>query len=129
MTQAKRKSVVAPKTSTPRRRREIPSLGQQPVRSRQRATLAESPVRFRRLAKLRQNYHLNREPWPTIGALAAGGAGLALASATGLTELAVGGAMAYAAYRMLRDGVSPRVAFRQGVTIERDAIAGKRLRK
>lgn len=85
--------------------------------------------RLRRLSEIRANYRLDRQPWPTLGAVAAGGAGLALAMSTGVTELAVGGALAYAAYRMLRDGVSPRVAFRQGVTLERDAMEGKKFKK
>lgn len=75
-------------------------------------------TRGERLRRVRENFRLYREPWPVLGATLAGGAGVALASATGVAELAVGSALAYAAFRMLRDGVGPKRAFREGLALE-----------
>lgn len=53
-----------------------------------------------------------------IGALAAGAAGVAAASATGVGELAVGLFSAYVVYRVIRYGVAPSEAIIEGVELE-----------
>jgi hypothetical protein len=58
--------------------------------------------------RVRQVFQINREPWPIFGAAIAGGAGLALASAVGVGELAIGGMTAYVAFRMIRERASFR---------------------
>lgn len=50
---------------------------------------------------------------PSIGVIAAGGLGLALASAVGVGELAIGLALGYAAYQVLAEGVPAKEAARQ----------------
>lgn len=50
---------------------------------------------------------------PSIGVMAAGGIGLALASAVGVGELAIGLALAYGAYQVLAEGVAPKEAAKQ----------------
>lgn len=47
---------------------------------------------------------------PSIGIVAAGGAGLALASAVGVGELAIAAATAYVAYQILSEGLPPDIA-------------------
>ncbi len=44
---------------------------------------------------------------PSIGVVLVGGAGLAAASAVGVGEIAIGMIAGYAAYQVLREGVSP----------------------
>ncbi|MBX3206232.1 MAG: hypothetical protein KF764_14265 [Labilithrix sp.] len=50
---------------------------------------------------------------PSLAVLLAGAIGLALASATGAAELLVAISAAYAAYLVLREGVSPAVAVKE----------------
>jgi hypothetical protein len=47
---------------------------------------------------------------PSLGVLLVGGAGIALATVTGVGELTIGIAAAYGAYQVLRQGVSPDAA-------------------
>lgn len=70
-----------------------------------------------RLETFRKHYHLDRKPWPAVGAVLAGGAGLAVAGAIGAGELAIGAAAGYAAYRVMRDGLKPSRAARQGAKV------------
>jgi hypothetical protein len=77
-----------------------------------------------RLIAIWKRYHLSHEPWPILGAALAGGTGIAVTSAIGLSELAVGLALSYAVFRTLREGINPRVAFRQGIRLERKAADG-----
>ncbi len=64
-------------------------------------------------------------PWiANIGAAGAGVAGVALASAFGAGELMAGGILAYIAYRVLRHGVSPTQAVREGVEAGQGAPGG-----
>jgi hypothetical protein len=50
---------------------------------------------------------------PSIGVVAVGGAGIAVASVVGVGEIAIGMIAAYAAYQVLREGVSPGEAARK----------------
>lgn len=54
---------------------------------------------------------------PSLGIAAAGGAGLAAATAVGVGEIVVAVTAAYAAYQVLREGVAPAEAI--GRSIER----------
>lgn len=61
---------------------------------------------------------LRRRPY--LGVAAAGAAGIALASAVGIAELAVGVFAAYAAYGILVKKEPPSQALRDAAKIERD---------
>jgi hypothetical protein len=50
---------------------------------------------------------------PSIGVVLVGGAGLAVASAVGVGEIAIGMIAGYAAYQVLREGVAPGEAARK----------------
>jgi hypothetical protein len=50
---------------------------------------------------------------PSIGVVAVGAAGLAVASAVGVGEIAIGMIAGYAAYQVLREGVAPGEAARK----------------
>lgn len=51
-----------------------------------------------------------------LGVVAVGGAGIALATAVGVGELAIGIAFGYAAYQVLREGLPPGEAARKLMT-------------
>lgn len=57
---------------------------------------------------------------PYLGVAVAGGIGLALATAVGVGELAVGVVCAYAAYNMLARHEPPSKAFRDAAEVEKD---------
>lgn len=50
---------------------------------------------------------------PSIGVMLVGGAGLVVASAVGVGEIAIGMIAGYAAYQVLREGVAPGEAARK----------------
>ncbi|MCW5831421.1 MAG: hypothetical protein KIS78_03055 [Labilithrix sp.] len=52
---------------------------------------------------------------PSVGVVLTGAVGLALASAVGAGELLVAISAAYAAYLVLREGVSPAVAVKETI--------------
>jgi hypothetical protein len=50
---------------------------------------------------------------PSLGVVLVGGAGIAVASVVGVGEIAIGMMAGYAAYQVLREGVSPGAAARK----------------
>jgi hypothetical protein len=59
---------------------------------------------------------------PYVGAVMAGGVGLALASIVGVTELAVAGVSAYACFLVLKNRESPAKAIREACQLEKEVL-------
>lgn len=71
------------------------------------------------IRRLWREHRLAHGAKPAVGALVAGGAGLALAMEVGVGELVVGVLAAYTAYRMLRYGIGLREALTETVQLQK----------
>lgn len=94
----------------------IPRVSSDPPNRRRLAVPLEDAIR-----RLWREHRLAHGAKPAVGALVAGGAGIALAMEVGVGELLLGVAASYTVYRMLRYGIGLREALIETVQLRNAA--------
>jgi hypothetical protein len=109
------RSIMQPEQPAPEQT-VIPRVSSDAPTRRRHAVPLEDAIR-----RLWREHRLAHGAKPAVGALVAGGAGLALAMEVGVGELLVGVAASYTVYRMLRYGIGLREALTETVQLQRAA--------